>query len=76
MLVSASMRAGNRMLVRAVVGSRATGVGLLGRTGFKSHQRMLSSFRYLDLEDDIDSWPKTAANTILNICPQVLNTVS
>lgn len=29
-----------------------------------------TTFRALDLEDDIDQWPKAAINTIINICPQ------
>jgi regulator of protease activity HflC (stomatin/prohibitin superfamily) len=39
--------------------------------GLRYQRRMLSSgFRPLDLEDDIETWPKTAPNTVLNICPQ------
>jgi len=29
-----------------------------------------TNFRMLDIEDDTEIWPKSAVNTLINVCPQ------
>ena len=29
-----------------------------------------SKLRLLDIDDDLDAWPKSAVNTLINVCPQ------
>lgn len=51
------------------VGAKSSGsLPHFHKSSLGSQRRSITSF--LDLNDDLDSWPRSKPNTILNVCPQ------